>query len=79
MKYVFDEGFDVVIATTPLLPKIAVEERLHWAGVGDENKDMVAAHLGIQTFLVPSPETKLDPSTPEPNFRGPLADLKELI
>ena len=122
MKYVFDEGFDVVIATTPLLPKIAVEERLHWAGVGvedfpykmitsyenmcstkpnllyykqiletidhlpeacvmvgDENKDMVAAHLGIQTFLVPSPETKLEPSTPEPNFRGPLADLKELI
>ena len=122
MQYVFDKGYDVVIATSPLLPRIAIEERLQWAGVavadfpynmitsyenmrsskpnllyykqilatinhppeacimvGDENKDMVAAHLGIHTFLVPSPETKLDPSTPEPNFRGPLADLKNLM
>ncbi|TFF90644.1 MAG: HAD family hydrolase [Promethearchaeota archaeon] len=120
MAYLFDKGYDVVIATTPLLPKTAIEQRLEWAGVddfpyklitsyenmkatkpnllyykqileiighpvekclmvGDEDKDMVAAHLGIHTFLVPSPETKLKPSTPKPNFQGNLNDLKSII
>ena len=120
MKAIFDKGFDVVIATTPLLPRIAIEERLHWAGVGDfpyklvtsyenmratkpnllyfkqildiieqpansclmvgdEHKDMVAANLGIQTFLINSPETKLLPSTPKPNFQGTLSDIMDLI
>jgi len=120
MEKVFNQGYDVVIATTPLLPKIAIEERLEWAGivdfpyklitsyenmkatkpnllyfkqilnvidqpansclmVGDEHKDMVAANLGIHTFLVPSPETNIDPSTPKPNFEGTLLDLMDLI
>jgi len=120
MAYIFDEGYDVVIATTPLLPITAIEQRLAWAEiddfpyklitsyeimkatkpnllyykqileiighpvekclmVGDEDKDMVAAHLGIHTFLVPSPETKLNPSTPKPNFHGNLKDLKSII
>lgn len=31
----FDKGYDVVIATTPLLPATAIEQRLEWADVGD--------------------------------------------
>ncbi|MGD1991863.1 MAG: HAD-IA family hydrolase [Anaerolineae bacterium] len=33
MEWVFDQGFQVVIATNPLFPRIAVEERLAWADV----------------------------------------------
>jgi len=120
MKTAFKKGFDVVIATTPLLPEIAIRQRLEWAGiaafpyklittlentranksnllyyklileiidhpaeacmmVGDEDKDMAAAKLGIYTFLVQSSNTELDPSTPEPNYRGTLKDLNLLI
>lgn len=120
VKMAFEKGYDVVIATTPLLPLIAIEERLEWAGVndfpyklittiensravkpnlfyykqtietighpaeacimvGDENKDMVAANLGLKTFLTPSPQTNLEPDTPKPNYHGPLADLKLII
>jgi len=31
----FDKGYDVVIATTPILPATAIEQRLEWAGVAD--------------------------------------------
>ncbi|MFX1378886.1 MAG: HAD family hydrolase [Promethearchaeota archaeon] len=31
----FDKGYDVIIATTPLLPATAIEQRLKWAGVDD--------------------------------------------
>jgi FMN phosphatase YigB (HAD superfamily) len=31
----FERGLDVVIATNPLFPTLAVQERLEWAGVGD--------------------------------------------
>jgi FMN phosphatase YigB (HAD superfamily) len=120
MQILFEREYDVVVATTPLLPMTAVEQRLEWAGVadfpyklitsfeimhatkpnllyfqqildiighqteaclmvGDENKDMVAANLGIWTFLIHSSHTNLDPSTPEPNYSGTLADLKALI
>jgi len=112
----FDLGCDVVIATNPVFPAIAIEQRLEWAGVadfsyhlvttyensraakpsllyyehivgeigqraeaclmvGDEDMDMVAAHLGCLTFLVPGPRTALAPTTPQPTYRGTLADL----
>ncbi|MFW9970346.1 MAG: HAD family hydrolase [Candidatus Odinarchaeota archaeon] len=35
VKKAFDKGYDVVIATTPLLPRTAIEQRLEWAGVAD--------------------------------------------
>lgn len=35
VQTVFDKGYDVVIATTPLLPATAIEQRLEWAGVAD--------------------------------------------
>jgi FMN phosphatase YigB (HAD superfamily) len=116
----FDQGFDVVIATNPLFPLTAIEQRLEWAGVadfpyqlvttyenshaakpnllyfeqiletidqpavaclmvGDEDMDMVAANLGCRTFLVPGPRTELDPTTPQPTYRGTLADLIALL
>lgn len=31
----FEKGYDVVIATTPLLPETAILQRLEWAGVSD--------------------------------------------
>ncbi|MFX1310872.1 MAG: HAD family hydrolase, partial [Promethearchaeota archaeon] len=120
METVFEKGYEVIIATTPLLPETAIIQRLEWAGVadfpyklittlentraskskllyykliletidhpakacmmiGDEDKDMAAANLGIYTFLVQSSNTDLNPSTPEPNYRGTLVDLKSLI
>jgi hypothetical protein len=47
--------------------------------VGDEDMDMVAANLGCRTFLVPGPRTELDPTTPQPTYRGTLADLVALL
>jgi HAD superfamily hydrolase (TIGR01549 family) len=120
VQVAFDQGYDVVIATNPLFPLAAIEQRLEWAGVagfpyhlvtayensraakpnllyyeqilesihqpakaclmvGDEDMDMVAARLGCATFLVPSARTELDHATPEPNYRGTLADLLALL
>jgi FMN phosphatase YigB (HAD superfamily) len=116
----FERVHDVVIATNPLFPATAIQQRLEWAGVadfsyrlvttyenscyakpdlryyeqiletiahpaesclvvGDEDFDMVAAHLGCPTFLVPSERTELDSATPEPSYRGTLADLIALF
>lgn len=47
--------------------------------VGDEDMDMVAAHLGCLTFLVPSARTELSPTTPQPAFRGTLDEVGELL
>jgi FMN phosphatase YigB (HAD superfamily) len=120
VQLAFDLGYDVVIATNPLFPAIAVEQRLAWAGVadfpyhlvtsyensraakpnllyfqgiletigrpaaaslviGDEDMDMVAAHLGCPTFLVTGPRTELATTTPEPLYRGTLADVGVLL
>ncbi len=116
----FHRGYDVVIATNPLFPLTAIQQRMEWAGVagfpyrlvthyenshsakpnllffeqvlaaighppeaclmvGDEDLDMVAAHMGFSTFLVPSARTELEPSTPEPTYRGTLADIVALL
>lgn len=47
--------------------------------VGDEDMDMVAARAGFTTYLVPGVATALSPDTPEPTYRGPLADLANLL
>ena len=116
----FNKDYKVVIATTPVLPLTAIEQRLEWAGVGDfpydlitsiensyaskpnllyyqlifkylnlsaeecimvgdEDKDMVCAKLGSQTFLVNSQNTKLNAKTPEPTYKGSLKDIIELL
>jgi FMN phosphatase YigB (HAD superfamily) len=122
VQQAFDLGFDVVIATNPLFPSTAIEQRLEWAGVadfpyrlvttyensrackpnllyfehileiighcanaclvvGDEDMDMVAAHLGCVTFHIHKEDDggKLDHTTPEPTYCGTLADLKALL
>ena len=126
VQQAFDLGFDVVIATNPLFPATAIEQRLEWAGVadfpyrlvttyensrackpnllyfehiletighradaclvvGDEDMDMVAAHLGCVTFHILPPKHRgkdrgrLDSTTPEPTYRGTLADLGVLF
>ncbi|MBN1483391.1 MAG: HAD family hydrolase [Chloroflexia bacterium] len=35
VRRAFDLGYDVVIATNPLFPRVAVRRRLEWAGVAD--------------------------------------------
>jgi FMN phosphatase YigB (HAD superfamily) len=57
--------------------------------VGDEDMDMVAAHLGCATFFVLPPSVpltrggeekgRLDPATPQPTYSGTLADLEALL
>ena len=47
--------------------------------VGDEAKDMVAANLGIKTYLIQSENTEMTPDIPEPNYRGTLAELDQLL
>jgi FMN phosphatase YigB (HAD superfamily) len=120
VQQALDAGYDLAVATNPLFPAAAIEQRLEWAGlddlpfrivtsyensratkpnllyfqhiletldqpperslvVGDEDMDMVAAHLGCPTFLVPGPRTELSPATPEPTYRGSLADLRALL
>ena len=116
----FNNDYKVVIATTPVLPLTAIEQRLDWAGigdfpydlitsienscatkpnllyyqlifkhlnlsaqecimVGDEDKDMVCANLGSQTFLVKSSNTNLNEETPKPTYSGDLKDLIEIL
>jgi len=116
----FNKEYKVVIATTPVLPLTAIEQRLDWAGigdfpydlitsientyatkpnllyyqlifkylnlsakecimVGDEDKDMVCANLGSQTFLVSSSNTNLSAKTPEPTYKGNLIDIIEYL
>jgi FMN phosphatase YigB (HAD superfamily) len=120
VQQAFDLGYDVAIATNPLFPATAIEQRLEWAGVasfpyrlvttyensratkpnllyfeqiletlghpaeaalvvGDEDMDMVAAHLGCSTFLVRGPRTELAASTPRPTYEGALAEVGVLL
>jgi FMN phosphatase YigB (HAD superfamily) len=120
VQLAFDVGLDVVIATNPVFPAVAVDQRLAWAGVddfpfdlvttyensratkpsllyfelvlesirqpaaatlvvGDEDMDMVAAHLGCRTFLVPGPRSDLAETTPQPTYQGTLTELETLL
>ena len=116
----FEKGYEVVIATTPVIPLTAIQQRLEWARVGDfnykfittienmrankphksyyaqifnllrlksneclmvgdENKDILAGKFGCLTYLVPSSNTNLEPSTPKPTFQGDLKGLLNLL
>ena len=120
VQLAFDLGLDVVIATNPVFPAVAVYQRLAWASVddfpydlvttyensratkpnllyfehvlesighppeatlvvGDEDMDMVAAHLGCRTFLVPSPRSDLAATTPQPTYQGALTKLATVL
>lgn len=120
IKTAFNLGYDVIIATNPIFPAEAIEQRLSWANiddfpyrlittyenshaskpqlayykevlskikympeeclmVGDEDMDMVAAKIGIKTFLVPSATTNLSSETPRPHNTGNLYDIMEFL
>ncbi|TXT63170.1 MAG: hypothetical protein BAJALOKI3v1_420019 [Promethearchaeota archaeon] len=44
IKKCFENGYKVVIATTPLLPETAIKQRLTWAGVGDFDYDLITSY-----------------------------------
>jgi len=90
----FDKGNDVVIATTPLLPATAIEQRLEWAEqildkisrpanaclmVGDEEKDLISKRLGMKTFFIEGKNLEIANGIPEPTYKGSLADLIYLL
>ena len=109
-----------MIATNPLFPAIAMQQRLQWAGVADypyrlvtsyENSrackpnplyfqqileelglpasaalvvgnewgDMVAGHLGCQTFFLGDPASLDGQDVPPPAHHGTLSDLAALL
>ncbi|MCS1351709.1 HAD family hydrolase [Mechercharimyces sp. CAU 1602] len=41
VQTLIERGYDVVVATNPVFPRIAIEERLQWAGVYDLPLNMV--------------------------------------
>jgi len=43
VQCVFDKGYKVAIATTPVLPLTAIEQRLEWAGIGDFPYDLITS------------------------------------
>ena len=120
MECAFEKDYDLVIATTPVLPEIAIKQRLEWAGVeniphklitslensrackpnllyykfilkeiaqsaevclmvGDEDRDMIAASIGLKTFFVQSPQSKLGKDIPKPDYSGTLNDLENFL
>jgi FMN phosphatase YigB (HAD superfamily) len=46
---------------------------------GDEHMDMVARNMGCDTYLVEGRMTALQPTTPEPTYRGALLDLPRVL
>jgi len=39
----FEKGYDVVIATTPIIPLTAIQQRLEWANVGDFDYKLITS------------------------------------
>ena len=55
MSKVFEHGYDVVIATTPVIPLTAIQQRLDWAGVGDFNYKFITT---IENMFANKPHEK---------------------
>lgn len=51
----FERGFRVVVATNPLFPRVAIVERLRWAGVQDLPFSLVTSYENMH-FTKPHPE-----------------------
>jgi len=54
VQTLFDQGYDVVIATNPLFPGRAIEHRLDWAGVSDLPFTLVTTYENSH-FCKPNP------------------------
>lgn len=55
LEWAIAAGYDVVIATSPLFPRIAIDERLRWAGIADLPFARVTS-LENSHFTKPHPE-----------------------
>ncbi|MGA9351632.1 MAG: HAD family hydrolase [Anaerolineae bacterium] len=49
VEEVFAQDYTVVIATNPLFPLTAIEQRLEWAGVGDFDYALITAYENMHT------------------------------
>jgi len=54
VQSLFDQGYDVVIATNPLFPRRAIEHRLDWAGVSDFDFKLITTYENSH-FSKPNP------------------------
>jgi HAD superfamily hydrolase (TIGR01549 family) len=54
VQILFDQGYDVVIATNPLFPRRAIEHRMDWAGVFDFPFKLVTTYENSH-FSKPNP------------------------
>ena len=54
VQTLFDQGYQVVIATNPMFPRRAIEHRLEWAGVLDFPFDLVTSYENSH-FCKPNP------------------------
>ena len=50
------KGLTVAIATNPMFPRVAVDQRLQWAGLGDLPDDIVVTSYETSTACKPWPE-----------------------
>lgn len=55
LEWAIAAGYEVVIATSPLFPRVAIEERLRWAGIADLPLARVTS-LENSHFTKPHPE-----------------------
>jgi FMN phosphatase YigB (HAD superfamily) len=44
LELCFDRGYDVVIATNPIFPKVAAQQRLYWVGLDDFDYKLIAGY-----------------------------------
>lgn len=55
MEWAFAQGYEVVIATSPLFPLTAIQERLRWAGIDDFPYTRITSYENSH-FAKPHPE-----------------------
>jgi len=55
LKYCFKEGYNVVVATTPVFPEVAIRKRLKWGGLEKFDFKLVT-HAGNMHFSKPREE-----------------------
>jgi FMN phosphatase YigB (HAD superfamily) len=55
LEDLFRRGYEVVIATNPVFPRVATEERLRWGGIGDLPFRLVTVYEDCH-FCKPNPE-----------------------
>lgn len=44
IEYALEEGMQVIVATNPIFPRVAVSERLRWAGLDDLPFDLITSY-----------------------------------